>query len=139
MSRIARGEVDQSVESLAFRRRCDDGDQVEAELVAGRPKVTGLLDRQVDDDEAVDAGLGRPLDERSRARVSGPVAPAELVDEVVVGHADDRHGGVELLDELEVAFGSHPALQRTDDRTLNRRALGDGFGERQPEFQHEDS
>jgi len=97
------------LEALAFGRRRDDEHQVEAELVTGLPQWPRFLGGQVRHDESLDAHLGRAFDEGP-----GTIARSVLVDQIVVGHADQRDVHVEGFDELEEPLGRHPA---SSDRT----------------------
>jgi len=107
------------VESVALGGRRDDEHEIESELVARLAQGVGLLRGEVGDDEPLDAGGGRTLDEAARAgaRAVGRVGStfgsvrSVLVDQIVVGHTD--HGGVdvEFLREREEPVGRHPGVE----------------------------
>ncbi len=134
----ARLHVDEARRALqdaldALRRRCrrDDEDQRDVVFRTGGFEFGGLLDGEIGDDESGDARVGRGLHERLDL-----VAVAELEEEVVVGHADDRGVDVEVAHEVEVARGRHPGVERAPDALLNRRTVRDRFAEGKPEFDH---
>ena len=82
--------------------RCRQADEVEAGGERGQAQLDVLFRRQIDDDQSVDAGGDRVLEE---------AVDAIAVDRVVVAHQHDRRFGVafaEVADDAERSFERRP-------------------------------
>ena len=115
-------------QALVVRGRGGQPDEGEAGLERRQAQLVVLLRRQVDDDQAVDARL---------LGIGKEAVDAVDVDRVEIAHED--HGRVRILgpeaaDEVEGLDRVLPHLQGPQARRLDRRAVGHGIGEGQPEL-----
>src|SRR6185312_1124215 len=89
-----------------------------------------FLDRQVDHDQAIDAGGGH---------VTGEFRRAIGMDGIVIAHQHDRRGLValaKLLDHLKHLGHGRAGLQRAHRRGLHGRAVRHGIGEGHAQLDH---
>ena len=92
---------------------------------AARPSGSELLQREVGDDRAGHTGL---VHEPGDARVSGPV------DEVVVGHHDQRHADVDPAQVGQDPVGRGPTVQGPQRCRLDGRPVDHRIGEGDPDL-----
>ena len=109
-----------------FRRRCDEGDEVDAVLAARGKKFFLFLIRHVRQDEPVDANI---------AAVGQKALCAVGKDDIRIRHKNhgDRHAAPQLAHEIENLVGRYAALQGAQVSGLNdgplRRGVGEGNAE----------
>ena len=94
-----------------------------------RSKRLRLLDRIVEDEHAVDAGVG------SGARKHGWIHPHHRVG---IGEENDRrvHLGADASNDLERAAERHAAGERPLARALNHRTIGQRIRKRHADLEH---
>ena len=104
-------------------------DRIEAGVVERRSKRLGLLDRIVEDEHAVDAGVGRGPREHGRIHAH---------DRVGVGEENDRRVdlGADAANDLERAAKRHAAGERPLAGALNHRTIGQRIRKRHADFEH---
>ena len=103
-------------------------DEVDAGRAGRIAKVVVFLGRNVDDDEAIDAG--------SR-RVSQEALDAVAENRIEIAHQENRRGrvaGAEFRHHVERGAHSLAALERPQAGHLHRSAVGHGVRERQTQF-----
>ena len=112
------------------RRRRREPDEIQPRLERRQAEFGVFLGRQIDDDQAIDAG---------RLRVGEKTLDAIDIDRVVIAHENERRRLVmraEIGGERQRLGERRAGLERAQARGLDRRPIGHRIGEGHAELDH---